>query len=72
MAAAPRLAGKRALVTGGGSGIGAAIARALAAQGAEVSILGRRRGARSLRAAGRALAQPGDVAIDADVDDALR
>src|SRR5262249_43274610 len=35
------LAGKRAAATGGGRGIGAAIARALAAAGAEVTILGR-------------------------------
>jgi len=34
--------GRHALVTGGGSGIGAAIARMLAAKGAKVSLLGRR------------------------------
>ncbi len=35
--------GRHALVTGGGSGIGAATARALAAEGAKLSLLGRRR-----------------------------
>ena len=34
--------GKHALITGGGSGIGAAAARMLAAQGARLSLLGRR------------------------------
>jgi len=35
--------GRHALITGGGTGIGAATARALAAEGANVSLLGRRR-----------------------------
>ncbi|MFZ2075764.1 MAG: SDR family NAD(P)-dependent oxidoreductase, partial [Xanthobacteraceae bacterium] len=42
MASAVTLAGKHALVTGGGTGIGAAIALALAECGAAVTICGRR------------------------------
>ena len=37
------LAGRHALVTGGGRGIGAAIATALAAEGARLTLLGRDR-----------------------------
>jgi 3-oxoacyl-[acyl-carrier protein] reductase len=66
------LHGSRALITGGGRGIGLAIAKGLRAEGASVAICGRTpetldRAATELRAMGpgTVFAQPGDVA-DAD------
>lgn len=66
------LDGKVAIITGAGSGIGTATARALAAQGARVVLAGRRVDRlQSLLAElgeGRALAVPTDVAQRQDVD----
>lgn len=64
------LRGRRCLVTGGGTGIGAGIAERLAANGAAVAVLGRNRAplsrtVGSLRAAGVAA-----VAVTADLVDA--
>ncbi len=60
------LANRHALVTGGGRGIGAAIAQALASQGAVVTLLGRDRGRLEV-AAERVGA--GTLAVAADVTD---
>jgi NAD(P)-dependent dehydrogenase (short-subunit alcohol dehydrogenase family) len=72
-----RLAGKRALVTGAGSGIGRSLAVRLAQEGARVGLAGRRPGmldetARMIRAAGgECLALPCDVSREADVEQAV-
>jgi NAD(P)-dependent dehydrogenase (short-subunit alcohol dehydrogenase family) len=64
-----RLEGHHALVTGGGTGIGAAIARALTAEGARITLVGRRR--ETLEAVAsrlpRSLVSPADVTVRAEV-----
>jgi NAD(P)-dependent dehydrogenase (short-subunit alcohol dehydrogenase family) len=57
-------AGRHALITGGGTGIGAATARALAAEGAKLSLLGRRRDPLEVIAA-----ETGGTVISCDVTD---
>ncbi len=68
MSVAPRpLAGQHALITGAGQGIGAAIARGLSADGASLTLLGRRRAPLESLAA----TLGGDVTVvTADVSDA--
>ncbi len=62
-----RLEGKNAIVTGGGSGIGLAIAKRFAAEGARVGVLDIRRD--TAEAALGELAGEGHVALEADVSD---
>jgi len=67
-----RLTNKTALVTGGGSGIGLAVARAFLEEGARVAITGRqearlRQAAESLRAGDRLFFYPADVAQEEQV-----
>ncbi|MDG1083927.1 MAG: SDR family NAD(P)-dependent oxidoreductase [Planktotalea sp.] len=63
------LNGKHALITGGGTGIGLAIAKALAEAGAEVTIAGRRKDVLDKVAGGRIHALTMDVADEASVVD---
>ncbi len=68
MSAQGRFSGRHALVTGAGSGIGAAIARALAGEGACVTLAGRRRG--PLETLGAELGETAFIADGFDVMDA--
>src|ERR1700756_2173029 len=66
-----KLQGKRALITGGSSGIGLAIAKAMLAKGAKVAITGRRsdilvEAAKQLRQGGRSVES---IAADVSTDD---
>jgi meso-butanediol dehydrogenase / (S,S)-butanediol dehydrogenase / diacetyl reductase len=67
-----RLEGKVAIVSGGGSGIGAATARRFAAEGASVVVTGRRAGPiESVAAEIAGIAVPGDTSDPAQVEAAV-
>lgn len=60
------LDGKRAIVTGGGQGVGRGIALALAAEGAAVALVGRTEA--KLRAVAAEIAKPGGTALPVVAD----
>lgn len=66
-----KLAGHHAVVTGGGTGIGAATARALAGEGARVTLIGRRREPLEIAATGTGFFATADVTDRAQVDRAF-
>ncbi len=68
-----RLRGHHAVITGGGTGIGAAIARALGGEGAKLTLVGRRREPLEEVGSGlvEALVAPADVTRRDEVDRAL-
>jgi NAD(P)-dependent dehydrogenase (short-subunit alcohol dehydrogenase family) len=66
-----RLEGQHAIVTGGGTGIGAATANALAAEGARVTLIGRRREPLEIAATGSGFFAVADVTDRAQIDRAF-
>ncbi len=68
-----RLAGHHAVITGGGTGIGAAIARTLGAEGAKLTLVGRRREPlEEVASAGfDALVAPADITMRDEVERAF-
>ncbi|HEX8574361.1 MAG TPA: SDR family oxidoreductase [Allosphingosinicella sp.] len=68
-----RLQGHHAIITGGGTGIGAAIARTLGAEGAKLTLVGRRREPLEEVCSGPfdALVAPADVTVRDEVDRAF-
>jgi len=66
-----RLKGHHAIITGGGTGIGAAIARTLSGEGARVTLIGRRREMLEVASTGSGFFEVADVTDRAEVDKAF-